>query len=284
MFDRSRRKRRAGYDVEGIGEGVYRINEYNVANCYLIIGSEKALLIDTGAGVNDLRSVIAPLVGEKPVEAALTSALPWHSGGRGQFGKIYLSEREAPFLKSSTLFARKRYLLSLKFLFKLKVIKFRNCRWVRGREPEAAYVGEGDVIDLGGKTVRVYESKGLTRGALSYLAVENRLLFVGDTYNPCTYLGLRRAAKTEELKTTLQRILRGKDYDAIFATHFVAPVQRDKVQDAVDCIEKIVRHTNGLPLPHISSYRGYTAVNWGHKRRVRRHRPKKSEMAEYVGE
>lgn len=284
MFDRSRRTRRAGYDIEGIGEGVYRINEYNVANCYLIIGSEKALLIDTGAGVNDLRSVIAPLAGGKPVEAALTTALPWHSGGRAQFDKIYLSEKENPYLESSTLRARKNYLHSLKFFFKLKVIGFRNCRWVRGAEPETVFVSEGDVIDLGGKTVRVYESKGLTRGALSYLAVENRLLFVGDTYNPCTYLGIKRAAKTEELKTTLQRILRGNTYDAIFATHFVAPVPRDKVQDAVDCIERIVRHTNGLPFPHVSSYRGYTVVNWGHKRRVRRHRPKKSESDDFAGE
>ena len=284
MFDRSRRTRRAGYDVEGIGEGVYRINEYNVANCYLVIGSEKALLIDTGAGVNDLGNIVTSLAGNKPVEVALTTALPWHAGGRSSFGKIYLSEKEIPLLKRCTLAARKAYLAGLKFFFRLKVIRFRNCRWVRREEPERVFVKEGDAIDLGGKTVRVYESKGITRGALSYLAVENRLLFVGDTYNPCTYLGIKRAAKTEEIKTTLQRILRGNTYDAIFATHFVAPVPRDKVQDAVDCIERIVRHTNGLPFPHVSSYRGYTVVNWGHKRRVRRHRPKKSESDDFAGE
>ena len=203
MFDRSRRTRRAGYDVEGIGEGVYRINEYNVANCYLVIGSEKALLIDTGAGVNDLGNIVTSLAGNKPVEVALTTALPWHAGGRSSFGKIYLSEKEIPLLKRCTLAARKAYLAGLKFFFRLKVIRFRNCRWVRGEEPERVFVKEGDAIDLGGKTVRVYESKGITRGALSYLAVENRLLFVGDTYNPCTYLGIKRAAKTEELTVHL---------------------------------------------------------------------------------
>ena len=41
-------KGRTDYTVEEIKRGIYKINEFNISNSYLILGNEKALLIDCG--------------------------------------------------------------------------------------------------------------------------------------------------------------------------------------------------------------------------------------------
>ena len=46
------------FEIDMITEGIYRISEYGMSNCYLIIGSSEALLIDTANGIGNLRNVV----------------------------------------------------------------------------------------------------------------------------------------------------------------------------------------------------------------------------------
>jgi len=55
---------RTDYDVEQIADGVYMIDEFGMALCYLIVGSERTLLIDTGTGLGDLRRIAEALCAE----------------------------------------------------------------------------------------------------------------------------------------------------------------------------------------------------------------------------
>ena len=49
------------YDVKQVTHKVWLINDNNIDNIYLIEGKEKALLIDTGCGVGDLKATISTL-------------------------------------------------------------------------------------------------------------------------------------------------------------------------------------------------------------------------------
>ena len=40
------------YPYREIAPKVYMINEFNVADCYLLVGTERALLIDMGVGLS----------------------------------------------------------------------------------------------------------------------------------------------------------------------------------------------------------------------------------------
>ena len=71
-----------------IGNKTYAINEYGLNAMFLIVGSEKALLIDTGTGVCNLPAVVKFLT-DKPLMVALTHGHPDHAGGNGFFEEIY---------------------------------------------------------------------------------------------------------------------------------------------------------------------------------------------------
>lgn len=74
-----------------IDDTTWVINFMNgTENMYLLEGEEKALLLDTGYGVGNLREYVERLT-EKPVIVANTHYHPDHSAGNGEFEQVYLS-------------------------------------------------------------------------------------------------------------------------------------------------------------------------------------------------
>src|SRR6478672_11535818 len=61
---------------------------------YLVTGSERALLVDTGTGIGDIRAVVYELT-DRPV-TLLNSHAHWdHLGGNWRFDGIWIHEAEA---------------------------------------------------------------------------------------------------------------------------------------------------------------------------------------------
>lgn len=67
------------FPVVQIRKGFWEIDEFEISSCFLIEGPEKALLIDTGQGVGDLRSCVEMLT-DKPVTVVLTHNHADHIG------------------------------------------------------------------------------------------------------------------------------------------------------------------------------------------------------------
>ena len=47
------------YPIVQIRKDTWEIDEFDVASLFLLIGTEKAMLIDTGMGIGDLRGAVA---------------------------------------------------------------------------------------------------------------------------------------------------------------------------------------------------------------------------------
>ncbi|MEG0768511.1 MAG: hypothetical protein RSG59_01205, partial [Ruthenibacterium sp.] len=50
-----------GFTVQLVSENVWAIDEFGVALMYLVIGQKKALLIDTGMGLSNVKKVVETL-------------------------------------------------------------------------------------------------------------------------------------------------------------------------------------------------------------------------------
>ena len=81
------------YTVEKLNDSTYRIDEFGRDNCYLLLGSEKALLIDCTIGTGDLYALVRSIT-ELPLIVALTHAHGDHGGGAYQFGEVYVPKEE----------------------------------------------------------------------------------------------------------------------------------------------------------------------------------------------
>jgi len=143
-------------------------------NIYLLIGSKKALLIDTGTGLYPLKPIIKDLIKSKELIVINTHSHFDHRGGNEEFDEIYIHESELgnasmvfdiSFLKDSP---KKRVRL-----FERKNFKFQP--------PHTLHpLKEGHEFDLGELIVKVIHTPGHSVGSISLLTNQKEL-FTGDS-------------------------------------------------------------------------------------------------------
>ena len=78
-----------------LAENTFHIYEPGNVYTTLIIGEEKALLIDTGYGFGDLAGFVRTLT-DKPLEVVLTHGHTDHCGGNSQFPMVYMNMMDVP--------------------------------------------------------------------------------------------------------------------------------------------------------------------------------------------
>ena len=78
-----------------LAENIFHIYEPGNVYTTLIIGEEKALLIDTGYGFGDLAGFVRTLT-DKPLEVVLTHGHTDHCGGNSQFPMVYMNMMDVP--------------------------------------------------------------------------------------------------------------------------------------------------------------------------------------------
>ena len=84
------------FTVEPIDSDTFIISEYKhweETHCYLLCGTKKALLIDTGLGIENIKKVVENLTA-LPVSVLTTHAHWDHIGGHKYFDDIAVHEAE----------------------------------------------------------------------------------------------------------------------------------------------------------------------------------------------
>jgi glyoxylase-like metal-dependent hydrolase (beta-lactamase superfamily II) len=178
----------AWFQVYRIRPGIFAIYEphqYEEVISYLIIGSKRALLFDTGLGIGDIRKVVSSLTA-LPVTVLNSHTHFDHIGGNWQFTDII--GVDTPFTHRNQAGASHEQLRDV-------VVPERFCGPPPvGFKPEsyaipgfkiARFVKDGDVIDLGDRQLEVLQTPGHTPDSLCLFDRKNKLLFTGDTF----YLG-----------------------------------------------------------------------------------------------
>ncbi len=163
--------------VAEIADGVYNFSSPPVGfQQYLVVGEEKALLIDTGIGVGSLKAEVEKIT-SLPIVVINTHGHPDHAGGNAEFAPAYLCPAEFDvYHKMATLEFRKDDISHMPM-----GDTFMDSLQPTGPEPVA--IEDGAVIDLGGRQVSVLYTPGHTHGSLSVFDPKSGSLFNGDNTN-----------------------------------------------------------------------------------------------------
>lgn len=176
---------RSDLPVTELAENVYLLNEFDGTNCYLVVGSEKALLIDCGTGFCDIRGAAEKLT-DLPITLAATHGHGDHIGGAGQFEEIYIHRADCERLNKAqmSLLFRKAFLASNA---PVKSHGFKTSDVKPGKyKAKIIPMDDGHIFDLGGKSVRVKHTPGHSRGSVAFIDEQDKIIFSGD--NVCDAL------------------------------------------------------------------------------------------------
>jgi glyoxylase-like metal-dependent hydrolase (beta-lactamase superfamily II) len=166
--------------------GVFAIYEPHQAEetiGYLIVGSQRALLFDTGMGISDIKKVTQDLT-TLPIVVLNSHTHDDHVGGNWQFDDVYAVDTD--FTRKNALGSRAdaqeeitpdQICGSLPKGFDSKTYATRPWKI-------KAYTHDGDRFDLGGRTIEVISTPGHTPDAITLFDRANGLLFTGDTFYP----------------------------------------------------------------------------------------------------
>lgn len=196
------------FTVEKIDENTFALSEYGhweKPHSYLLIGSEKALLIDSGLGIDNIYEQALKLT-EKSLELITTHAHWDHIGGHKYFSRILVHENEKPWLEE-------------KFPLPLKIVKesltSRPCELPQGfniddyeifKGPVAGTVKDGDLINLGNRIIKVIHTPGHSPGHICLFEEEKGYLFSGDLIYKGTLYAFYPSTNPYEFMLSVKKI------------------------------------------------------------------------------
>lgn len=202
---------------EKLTEHVTRIFGLGREQMYLVEGTEKAALIDTGCGVGSLRSYVETLT-DKPLIVLITHGHVDHAMGAAEFDTVYMSRKDDYIYKEHCAVERRKGFISQSpFFAEVEESDYQPTL------PCEAFLdlNEGDVFDLGGITIEVFACPGHTLGSLCMLFREERTLLTGDSCNCSIFLFADYSTGLTTYENSLRALkekTEGK-FDRIYLSH-----------------------------------------------------------------
>lgn len=229
----------AGYGVKKCDDGIFRLWEkknVGVAE-YLILGEDKAMLIDTGYGNNGLKQQVESMT-NLPLIVVNSHYHPDHSADNAQFGKVYLHPDDIPVNGSSDF---QRLVNKLADGFK-PMGKLLNFMFPPFDDSTVEYIpmNDGDVFDLGGRKITVHAFRGHTKGSVMFTDDKTRALFTNDCCNYGTWLFTDPETKLSEYSEAVLKLKEQyKDIKKVYFAHVKKELTTDFFTDYGSFLKRI---------------------------------------------
>lgn len=235
-----------------ITKNVVRIKDILGVFCYLVIGNERAALIDTGNGFGNIKEYVERIT-DKEIFVILTHGHFDHINGVGLFENAYLN------------------------LMDLEIFKIQNdCSWRENTYANFSEVADVDiseynpsfngtfnalldkqVFDLGNLTIQAIHVPGHTPGIMMILIKEERIMLFGDACGPGTLLFEEWATDISVFRRGLSQVKEYEyNYDRIIRNHGTGESDKYLLESVINCCDRILAGTDdkietnimGIPL------------------------------------
>lgn len=187
----------------------WRIEE-GFVRAFLLAGTEKALLIDTGMTLKNAREIAEGLT-DRPVELCNTHGDPDHIGGNAAFEHVYMHPAEEPNYRAF------------------------------GGPGEIVPVREGDVLELGGRALEIIELPGHTPGSIALLDRSRRVLISGDPVQDGRIFMFGPGRDLQQYYASLRKLQkRIADFDEIWPAHGSCPLSPAQIEKLIVGTERVL--------------------------------------------
>ena len=194
-----------------IDDATYFIED-NGVRCMLFIGTELALLVDTGFGAAGSLKTLVESLTDKPVILVNTHADFDHIGNNPEFGAAHMHPAEM-----------QHYYLCAK--------------------PDAPVVPlwEGDVINIGGRYFEVILIPGHTQGSIALLDRENRFILSGDSISAGPVFMFGDSRNFRAYISSMEKLADMRNlFDKIYPAHGPFPLPSGQIDKMIISANKLL--------------------------------------------
>ena len=198
-------------EIIKINDDTWRMEDGGV-RFFLLCGTERALLIDSGMTAADARQTAEGLT-NLPIMLLNTHTDRDHTSGNGAFEEVYMHPAEEEHYRAD------------------------------GGTGKLLPLADGDVIDLGGRPLRIIHIPGHTPGSVAILAVTRRVLISGDSVQAGNIFMFSAPWRDMPRYAQSMRRLLGMvgEFDTVYPSHGPFPVEAALTGKLLEGAETILR-------------------------------------------
>ncbi len=228
------------FTIDQMDESTYIISEYRhweETHCYLLCGSERSLLIDTGLGICNIHEEVRKLT-DKPVTAVATHIHWDHIGGHKYFPDFYAHGEELHWLSGEFPLSRET----------IRAMVLDRCDPPEGYDVNTyelfqgtptRVLEDGDTIHLGGRVVQALHTPGHSPGHLCFWEAARGYLFVGDLVYKDTLFAYYPSTDPQAYLHSLEKIA-ALPVQKVFPGHHTLDIQPEilvRMRDALRALK-----------------------------------------------
>ncbi len=196
-------------EIVQINPDTWRIEDNDV-RFFVLEGTEKAVMIDSGMNTSDAGEIAGRLT-SKPLELLNTHADRDHISGNSAFGRFYMHPAEEENYRAA------------------------------GGTGTVVPLSEGQIIELGNRPLEIIEIPGHTPGSVAILDINRRVLISGDSVQDGKIFMFGKFRNLKEYIPSMKKLLKYADrFDSIYPSHGSIPVEPGIIPKLIEDAEQIL--------------------------------------------
>lgn len=244
------------FSVSQIAPETYAISEWGhweKVHSFLLIGQEKAALIDTGLGIANIKEITDQLT-QLPVSVLTTHVHTDHIGSHAAFEDIYVHEADGDWLShgiEGRTLNQIRVDLTRDLTSDLPA-NFDSEKFVPFEGEASGYLRDGQLFDLGSRQLKILHTPGHSPGHIAIWDSQTQFLFTGDLlYSETPVYAFYPSTSPGDLVNSWEKISRLANVSEVYGSHnqlgLEAAILKDVAQ-AVDDLRQadVIRWGTGL--------------------------------------
>lgn len=197
-------------NINKINENTWYVDDNNV-RFFILAGTKEALVIDSGMTIKNIKAIVSEVT-DLPVKLINTHADIDHVGANDEFDIFYMHPSEAS--------------------------NYYNSHKKAG---DFIPVSDGQIIDLGDRTLEIVLIPGHTPGSIGILDVNNKMIFTGDPVQDGMIFMFGVQREIHAYLKSLEKLDSMKDrFDNIYPSHGSLPVKPDIINKLYDAASGIL--------------------------------------------
>ena len=246
----------AWFTIQEIDKTTYAISEYGhweKVHSFLLVGKEKAALIDTGLGIDSIKRVTDQLT-DLPIVVITTHVHADHIGSHGEFENIYVHEEDSDWLINGIKgLSIEQIRKDISRDITLPVPETFNPDTYQPYQGQpTGLLQEGAVIDIGERKLTIYHTSGHSPGHLSVFDTIKGYLFTGDLlYDKTPVYAFYPTTNPVDLVHSLEKIAGIPHVTKVFGSHNTLGLEPEILQEVKSAVRELrekdlVKHGTGI--------------------------------------